>query len=168
MSSMCSQKVCSLPFRVIRNPFAPHGMAHPYPRPCALAVRTARAPSRPWPPAPPMSRSRAPSPCAPPVPRRRAPSPCAPLVRFGGRARCPHRAAVPQRGARLCIPHFSPAHYPRRITPSLCTRPRPVVRSCCGTARCLAAGPPGSHRPAIGAVRGFASRALAVRTARAP
>ena len=32
----------------------------------------------------------------------RAPLPHAPLVTHGGRARCPHRAAAPRRGARLC------------------------------------------------------------------
>ena len=44
--------------------------------------------------------------CSPaPLPPTRVPLPCAPLVWLGGRARCPHRAAAPRRGARLCFPH---------------------------------------------------------------
>ena len=43
---------------------------------------------------------------------------------------------------------------PRRAPPSC-----PVVQYRCGRARCLTAGPPGSRRRAIGAVRGLASRA---------
>ena len=43
---------------------------------------------------------------------------------------------------------------------------RPLVRLG-GRARCLAAGPPGSRRRAIGAVRGLASRALRMRGAHA-
>ena len=44
---------------------------------------------------------------------------------------------------------------PPRRAPHSC----PVVRYRCGRARCLAAGPPGSRRRAIGAVRCLASRA---------
>ncbi len=75
--------------------------------------------------------------------RRRAPWSRAPPVRLGGRARCPHRAAAPS--ARCAAWHRAP----------LCG---PVVRSRCGRARCLAAGPPGSRRraasPAVAHRRG--------------
>ncbi len=99
---------------------ARHRRAHPS---CGLAV------GRDVPIAPPRLgavrgfASRAPLLRAPPVRHRRAPS----LVRLGGRARCPHRAAAPQRGARLGIPHpvaarprcSPPASTPRGMVPRL-------------------------------------------------
>ena len=48
------------------------------------------------------------------------PSPRAPLVRLGGRARCPHRAAAPWRGARLCIPPPRPRRIARGSSPPRC------------------------------------------------
>ena len=77
----------------------------------------------------------------------------APVVRSRcGRARCPHRAAAPRRGARLGIPHPLPA-----------PPPAPFVRSRCGRARC-------PHRAAAphGAVRGLASHAPRPRPSPAP
>ena len=48
----------------------------------------------------------------------RVPSPCASPVPRCGRARCPHRAAAPRRGARLGIPRplFAPPVRPRRAS----------------------------------------------------
>ena len=117
----------------------------------------------------------------PPFPRplalpRPAPRSCprAPLVRHGGRARCPHRAAAPRRGARLGILAPSPRAIRRScgLFPwsSPVARPRcpaPVARSRRGRARCLAAGPPGSRRcaPWLGPVARPRARApVAART----
>ena len=74
--------------------------------------------------------------------RAPSPSPCA----RRGRARCPHRAAAPWRGARLGIPRptaITPAHSARAF------RPR-ITRA----TRWSAAGPPGS-RPTAHSTRTF-------------
>ena len=68
-----------------------------------------------------------------------------PVVRSRcGRARCPHRAAAPWRGARLGLPLPYPA--PTSV-PHSC--PAKFARALPDTARCLAAGPPGSRPTAI-------------------
>ena len=72
------------------------------------------------------------------APRCRAPWSC-PVVRSRcGRARCPHRAAAPRRGARLCIPRYSRAPW---CGPVAVGRDVPIAP------------------PRLGAVRGLASRA---------
>ena len=95
------------------------------------------------------------------VSRGHAPScglPC-PVVRSRcGRARCPHRAAAPWRGARLGIPRTL-----RVLHAAACQRGLPARGTVHGRAahpvRCLAAGFPGSRR--------HYSRALPTRITRA-
>ena len=98
---------------------------------CPVAVgRTSRVPSR-------RIAARLPRP---------APLPCAPPVSRCGRARCPHRAAAPRRGARLCplAPHAR--------APS----PSPLAAPCCAilhytraftALHCLWGSPPRRRAP---------------------
>ena len=103
------------PNQMIPFPY-PVPAAHPN-HPCAMPVRTTRAAwhcakfafpivrhggRARWSAAAPVgvphpadSRRHAPLPSALALALARTPLPCAPLVRLGGRARCPHRAAVP-------------------------------------------------------------------------
>ena len=77
--------------------------------------------------------------------RRPCPVVVRPLVRLGGRARCPHRAAAPS--ARCAAWHRAAWLRAHLSCPVACAH---LVRLG-GRARCLAAGPPGSRRRAIGA-----------------
>ena len=99
----------------------------------------------------------------------------APRPRHGARQGRAPGAMLGRRVSRLAPPlltRITHAHYPggamgtsrpTAITPAIYAprahRPYPVAVRRCGGARCLAAGPPGSRRRAIDAVRGLASRA---------
>ena len=114
-----------------QHKFPPRSPRRAPPRVPLVLARYAAPPGR----APPR---RAPLPCAP--------LPCAPLVRLGGRARCPHRAAAPRRGARLGISP-SPWCAPPRAPPRRAHHACPVA-----VGRDVPIAP-----PRLGAVRGLAS-----------